>query len=85
MQDVEVWKTMKDAEGHSFFFDPGAKNEIRLGVSFGMLYYSYSTMSLSDIAQVWPKQKQLWPKPLFRGNVLLHTKFDNLAVVNREL
>jgi hypothetical protein len=39
IQDGEVWKTLKDSEGRSFFFDPRADNELRLGVSFSLDWY----------------------------------------------
>jgi hypothetical protein len=39
MQDAEVWKTLKDAQGRSFFFGPHSEEEIRLGVSFSLDRY----------------------------------------------
>ncbi|KAK7016513.1 hypothetical protein R3P38DRAFT_2636232 [Favolaschia claudopus] len=47
MQDAAVWKTIKDANGHSFFFGPGVDKEIRLGVSFSLDWYAVQQILLT--------------------------------------
>ncbi|KAK6991497.1 hypothetical protein R3P38DRAFT_2405770, partial [Favolaschia claudopus] len=43
IQDGEVWNTIKDHNGHKFFFAPGCENEIRLGVSFSLDWFGRKT------------------------------------------
>ncbi|KAJ6629617.1 hypothetical protein B0H10DRAFT_1292762 [Mycena sp. CBHHK59/15] len=47
MQDGEVWKTLKDAQGRSFFFGAHSEEEIRLGVSFSLDWFNRSKSSFA--------------------------------------
>lgn len=36
MQDGDIWRNLKGADGESFFFGPSASKELRLGVTFSL-------------------------------------------------
>jgi hypothetical protein len=45
LQDGDVWKTIKDSEGHSFFENPCPKEELRLGITVSLDWFVYFPQS----------------------------------------